>query len=125
MSGLVKDPSSSSATGTLLEGVTIGTVSAPAQNIGTIAQLTYGMVSPGYAFTSTSRASGKYAAFANVGINQGKWYFELTLDDNYSSTVSALYDIGFTNKPNSYSGTAWFAEATTADNFGGYIHPGA
>lgn len=113
--------STTNLTGALVDGGTgsgtIGCTTNCPVNMGTIAQLTYGVTGPTYAYTSTTRTSGKTAAFANVGINQGKWYFELTLDDNYSSNTSALYDIGFSNKPSTYTATAWFAEATTADNF--------
>lgn len=117
VTGLIKDPSGTNSTGAFIDGSVIGTAAAQAVNLGTLAQLTYGVNSATNSYNSSTRTSGKTAAFANVGINQGKWYFELTLDDNYSAGVSARYDIGFTNKPNSYTGSTFFAEATSTEAF--------
>ena len=90
---------------------------------GTPAQLGYGMASAGYTWTATNGAAGKYGVFTNVGINKGRWYAEVELDDNYSAGTYAIYEIGVTNNPTDSAGRAWFAEVPASTAMGVYIHP--
>ena len=90
---------------------------------GTPAKLSYGLAFPGTTWTNDNGATGSYGAFTDVGITHGKWYAEITLDDNYSANQYPIYEIGITNIPATSITRAWFAEVSVSNVMGAYIHP--